>query len=1012
MIDIIISWISDTIGDLLNSAIAFFSPLLGFSFQRFVNTFPYANTVYLIFQRCGLVIVLIVAVVQLFGWFFPSSERSRIPPTKTAFSVILAVGFIYFGNYLLQGILNLCMYPYEAIMEGSTEQNGIVINANLGSLLYDSFAGLLAVLYIIIFAMIAWAFMKLLLESIERYIVLFLLIYASPLASATLASEATKDIYKKFLTMFVSQCILMILNIWILKLCISMFENLGASAPEEKPLALLLGWGLLKIGSRLDSYVNQLGLNAAVTGTGLASEIGAVAGGLMASAGLTAGAISGGKFGGGPSGGRRSGGLWGAARSVATTVDKYNPMSAVGRGAVNYGSAMLKSTVGKDGLVGAAINRIKGNAPAPKGSWQQNFQKNMKAASLKTQEENVWARALAGKDRKAAVGNIGNNSATSIDRANTAKYSHIADQAFKGAAAGNAVVTEPADVGAVMQGIGFENTFAGAEGFTAAAYGNGHAENVDFKMDTDGIQASYTQDGKTHSTTILSEEQHGALPFEKQEGYTSFTSDNGNTYFYKVSSEQAPRPATEAQKAAADFSAKAQTFTGKNGETMSAKDYAYMAKHPATVNQVFSGLQESGVTIQDQKQVGYMLQAMQTPGIPAKTKSDAVNSLFAEEADRARMDGNGMHISYTGNDGKQNSITMLTEQRMNELGADYVANRGFNIKNIDGQQYGFLYEKNGDAHDFSPSHNETQQRAATPNHPQNHGSPSPANVPGSINGKDQKPADVVMTRTEEQAPVNAVPTPKIETQPAPNVESHSAFKAEPQPVPKVESQPTPKTEPQSTPNFRSMPSYEAQQPAAIKSVPNTNVQQELGGNVQSMPSSSVQPEPDFRQIQNTVMYQTPDFSYNVNRNNELMSSQDYAYMAQHPETINQVFSGLQESGTAIQDQKQVGYMLQAMQTPGIPEQAKSDAFNALNTGRASHAQIDGNGMQISYTGKDGKQNNITMLTEQRMNELGADYVAKRGFQIQNIDGTQYGFLHEKNRTKHNFGSAFNNGKLN
>ena len=117
MIDIIISWISDTIGELLNSAIEFFAPLLGFSFQRFVNTFEYANTVYLIFQRCALVLVLIIAVVQLWGWFFPTSDRSRIPPTRTAFSVVLAVGFIYFGNYLLEGILRLCMFPYEAIMQ-------------------------------------------------------------------------------------------------------------------------------------------------------------------------------------------------------------------------------------------------------------------------------------------------------------------------------------------------------------------------------------------------------------------------------------------------------------------------------------------------------------------------------------------------------------------------------------------------------------------------------------------------------------------------------------------------------------------------------------------------------------------------------------------------------------------------------------------------------------------------------------------------------------------------------
>ena len=695
MIDIIISWISDAIGDLLDAAIEFFAPILGFSFQRFVNAFPYANTVYLIFQRCALVLILILAVVSLFGWFFPSDERSRTPPTRVAFCVILAVGFVYFGNYLLEGILRLCMHPYEAIMGGNTEQTGFAINAKVGDLLYDSFGGLMVVLYIIIFVMIAWTFMKLLLESIERYVVLCILIYASPLAAATLASDRTKEIYKKFFTMFISQCVLMILNIWVLKLVVSMFENLGLHSASEKPLALLLGWGLLKIGTRLDSYVNQLGLNAAVTGMGLAAEIGATMGGFIQSAQRGA-SIPTGQFG---SGGR-SGGLWGAAKGIAAAVDKYNPMSMFGRGAVNYGGALLKSTVGKDGLVGAAINRAKGNGPAPKGTWQQNFQKNMKAAGLKTQEENVWARAIGGKDRTAAVDNIGSGAMTSIDRENTAKYAHIADQAFKGAASGEVATVEPEDVGAVMQGIGFENTYLGAGEFVSAAYGNSHAEDVSFSMDAEGISATYTQDGKIHKAEIISGEQHDALPYEKQEGYTEFKSDNGNTYYYKTSTEQAPKPPTESQRAAADFSTKAHTFATQTGEEMSSKDYAYMAKHPEAINQVFSGLQESGVAINDQKQIGYMLQSMQTPGISQKAKSDAVNALFAGEADRARIDGNGMHITYTSNDGKQNHVTMLTERRMQELGPEYVANRGFNVKNIDGSQYGFLFEKNGDSADF------------------------------------------------------------------------------------------------------------------------------------------------------------------------------------------------------------------------------------------------------------------------------------------------------------------------
>lgn len=692
MVDLIVGWVADLIGDLLDEALKYLAPLLGFSFQRFVDTFPYANTVYLVFQRCALALVLVIAVVHLWCWFFPSDPRTRTPPTRIAFCAILAVGFIYFGNYLLEGILDLCIYPYEAIVSGNADQGALPAGLDLGDLLTDSFAGLSMVLYIIVFIMIAVAFLKLMLESVERYIVLFLLVYASPLAAATLASDATSGIYKRFFTMFVSQCVLMILNIWILKLTISMFQNLGSNS--DPFLALIMGWGLLKVGARMDSYINQLGLNAAVTGMGLASEIGAVAGGLMMAGQLAA-------RGGGGFGNGKGGGLMGAAKGIANTIDKFNPASMLGKGAVNYGRALMKSTVGKDGMVGAAINRMKGNGAAPKGTWKKKFGENMRAAGMKTQEQNVLARGLGGQARRTAA-HFGANELSAADRANLANYAHVADKAFQGAVAGEIYSEEPENVGAVMQGIGFENVSEDAAGFIDAAYGNSNAENMSFALDETGISASYTENGMIHDAQIISPQQYDAMSVESQHGFTPFKSDNGNTYYYQTSSTRAP---SSAQVAADNFSATAEQFVTRPNAGMSSSDFAYMAKHPGTVNQVFEGLQRSGVQIQDQQQVGYMLQAMQTPNIPQRAKSDAVNAMFAGEATHAQIDRNGMDVSFISDDGKRNNITILTEQRISELGADYVANRGYTMKNIDGRQYGFLYEKGDVVHDANPSGN-------------------------------------------------------------------------------------------------------------------------------------------------------------------------------------------------------------------------------------------------------------------------------------------------------------------
>ena len=53
-----------------------------------------------------------------------------------------------------------------------------------------------------ILILIGYNYIKLLLEITERYVVTFVLMYLSPLASATIASPTTNGIYKKFFTMF------------------------------------------------------------------------------------------------------------------------------------------------------------------------------------------------------------------------------------------------------------------------------------------------------------------------------------------------------------------------------------------------------------------------------------------------------------------------------------------------------------------------------------------------------------------------------------------------------------------------------------------------------------------------------------------------------------------------------------------------------------------------------------------------------------------------------------------
>mgnify|MGYP004615741945 CR=1 FL=1 len=131
----------------------------------------------------------------------------------------------------------------------------------------SALATLLVVLVLML--IIWWNLIKLVLECAERYIICIFTINLSPLAFATMASENTKDTAINWLRMFWSQCVLLILNIWVVGIARTALNNslFGASNTE------MIKWGLityayLKIAQRLDDMMQTAGLKITRT-TGL-----------------------------------------------------------------------------------------------------------------------------------------------------------------------------------------------------------------------------------------------------------------------------------------------------------------------------------------------------------------------------------------------------------------------------------------------------------------------------------------------------------------------------------------------------------------------------------------------------------------------------------------------------------------------------------------------------------------------------------------------------------------------
>lgn len=125
------------------------------------------------------------------------------------------------------------------------------------------------VVSVVLLFLIWWNLVKLVLECAERYIICVFTILLSPLAFATATNERTKDTAINWMQMFWSQCVLLILNIWVVGIARTALDIGLVGAPIDS----VVKWGLityayLKIAQKLDDLLAKAGFRITST-TGL-----------------------------------------------------------------------------------------------------------------------------------------------------------------------------------------------------------------------------------------------------------------------------------------------------------------------------------------------------------------------------------------------------------------------------------------------------------------------------------------------------------------------------------------------------------------------------------------------------------------------------------------------------------------------------------------------------------------------------------------------------------------------
>lgn len=362
----IVTWISSVVTQLMDAVSGLFLNALGTDMVAMEEYFPFVTKAFSILQYTAWSILFLITVWQLFRSFGGPITEAENPLTLLARSAIFAV-LIGYSKPIFQMTLDIARAPYTALMEISMTSEdftfaGVEQALTNGLVTFISTASCVGLLLLVILEIaLGWNYFKLLLETVERYVVVGVLCYTSPLAFSMGGSKETNSVFKSWCRMVGSQLLLLIMNVWFLRAfdsSVGQFIGNGGALTNGKGsifLWLFCALAFLKCAQRFDSYLSSMGLSVAQTGSSMGMEM------------LMAARVVGG-FGGGI---RTAGGVFRGAGNAAGAADqttsaatgfaagfanRFRPNSYVRDAVVSGGTRM--GVGGSVGFVGRAFGGI------------------------------------------------------------------------------------------------------------------------------------------------------------------------------------------------------------------------------------------------------------------------------------------------------------------------------------------------------------------------------------------------------------------------------------------------------------------------------------------------------------------------------------------------------------------------------------------------------------------------------------------------------------------------------
>ena len=280
----IVTWVSSIASQLMDAVSRVFLDALGTDMDAMEGYFPFVTKAFEVMQYMAWAVLFLITVWQLFRVFGGPITEAENPWQLLLRSALFAL-LVGAARPIFTIVLDIARAPYTALMEVSMEAEDFTF-AGIEEALKNGLTTIVStvsvvgpILILVLLIALGWNYFKLLLECVERYIVVGVLCYTSPLAYAMGGSKATNQVFKSWCRMVGSQLLLLVLNVWFLRAfdsSVGQFIGNGgvlASGGGSVFLWLFCALAFLKTAQKFDSYLAAMGLNVAQTGSSMAMEM-------------------------------------------------------------------------------------------------------------------------------------------------------------------------------------------------------------------------------------------------------------------------------------------------------------------------------------------------------------------------------------------------------------------------------------------------------------------------------------------------------------------------------------------------------------------------------------------------------------------------------------------------------------------------------------------------------------------------------------------------------------------